>query len=143
MYEKPAIVVYRYGFLLPFSETFIRAQGEGLRRFTPYYVGLRRRDRVPLPVERIIAVNQGGLTGKAQETLYKVWGVAPSMYRRVKKLNPVLIHAHFGPDGVKALPLARSLRVPLLVTFWGFDATMTDEYLRRSARFSYRAYVRH
>jgi colanic acid/amylovoran biosynthesis glycosyltransferase len=143
MYDKPAIVVYRYGYLLPFSETFIRAQGEGLRRFTPYYVGLRRRDKVPLPVERTIAVNQGGLTGKVQETLYKMWDVAPGLYRRVKKLNPVLIHAHFGPDGVKALPLARRLRVPLLVTFWGFDATMTDEYALRSTHRGHRTYLRH
>lgn len=143
MDEKPAIVVYRYGYLLPFSETFIRAQGEGLRRFTPYYVGLRRRHKVPLPVERTIAVNQGGLTGNAQEALYKMWDVAPGLYRRVKKLSPVLIHAHFGPDGVKALPLARSLQVPLLVTFWGFDATMTDEYALRSAHRGHRAYLRH
>jgi glycosyltransferase involved in cell wall biosynthesis len=33
--------------------------------------------------------------------------------------------------------------VPLLVTFWGIDATMDDEHLRRSPLRSYRAYLRH
>jgi glycosyltransferase involved in cell wall biosynthesis len=40
-----------------------------------------------------------------------------------------LVHAHFGPDGLDALDLSRGLGVPLVVTFWGYDATMTDEAL--------------
>jgi glycosyltransferase involved in cell wall biosynthesis len=36
-----------------------------------------------------------------------------------------------GPDGAVVLPLARHLRVPLVVTFHGYDATMTDDALRR------------
>ena len=124
-----------------YSETFIRAQGEGLRRFTPYYVGSRILEDLPPPAERTIVVNRGGAVGKAQEALWKVWGVAPGLYRRVRKLNPVLIHAHFGFDGVQALPLARRLQVPLVVTFWGFDATINEEYARRSSHY-YRAYIR-
>jgi colanic acid/amylovoran biosynthesis glycosyltransferase len=141
VHRKPAIVFYRhYGLLGPY-ETFIRTQGEGLQRFTPYYVGLNRGGKLPLPVERTIVVNKGGVVGKAQEVVYKIWGVAPDLYRQVRKLNPVLIHAHFGIDGVQALPLARSLHVPLLVTFWGFDATVKDEYARRSR--GHRVYLRH
>jgi colanic acid/amylovoran biosynthesis glycosyltransferase len=137
--EKPAVVLYR-DHLLYYPETFIRAQGEGLRRFTPYYVGSRRVEGLSLPWERTMTVSQNGLTGKAREALYKVWGIAPGLYRRVRKVNPTLVHAHFGPGGVQALPLARSLRVPLLVTFWGFDATVKEEYARHS--YSYRAYLR-
>jgi glycosyltransferase involved in cell wall biosynthesis len=53
-----------------------------------------------------------------------------------------LVHAHFGPDGIGALELARDLGVPLAVTFHGFDATLTDaaltaagfgDYVRRRA----------
>lgn len=35
-----------------------------------------------------------------------------------------LIHAHFGPNGVYGLPIAKSIKVPLIVTFHGFDATV-------------------
>ena len=43
-----------------------------------------------------------------------------------------LLHAHFGPNGVYALPLSTSLKIPLVVTFHGFDATVRtrDHYLR-------------
>jgi colanic acid/amylovoran biosynthesis glycosyltransferase len=35
-----------------------------------------------------------------------------------------LLHAHFGPDGTYALPLAAALRVPLITTFHGWDVTV-------------------
>lgn len=34
-----------------------------------------------------------------------------------------LLHAHFGPTGVQALPLARDLGLPLVTTFYGYDAS--------------------
>lgn len=77
MSAKPAIVLYR-DTLLQYPETFIRAQSEGLQRFTPYYVGSRRVEGLPLPVERTIVVNQGGVVGKLREILYKLWGIAPA-----------------------------------------------------------------
>jgi glycosyltransferase involved in cell wall biosynthesis len=39
--------------------------------------------------------------------------------------RPALIHAHFGMEGVYALPLARQLGIPLITTFHGFDATLS------------------
>jgi colanic acid/amylovoran biosynthesis glycosyltransferase len=36
-----------------------------------------------------------------------------------------LLHAHFGPDGVSVMRLARKLQVPLIVTFHGGDCTVT------------------
>jgi glycosyltransferase involved in cell wall biosynthesis len=52
-----------------------------------------------------------------------------------------LLHAHFGPAGLTAIPLARWLKVPLIVTFHGYDATVTDAYFARS-HYRARAYVR-
>lgn len=140
MSAKPPIIVYRDS-LLAYSETFVRDQAEGLERFTPYYAGSRRVEGLDLPGERTVVVNGGGPLGKAAEALYKLRGVAPGFYRRLGRLGPALVHAHFGPDGVSALPLARRLGVPLLTTFHGFDATMTDEYARRSF-YRHRVYLR-
>lgn len=57
-------VILFNGRLLPASETFIRAQGEGLEKFTPYYVGARRVPGLTLPPDRTLVVNQGGLLCK-------------------------------------------------------------------------------
>jgi glycosyltransferase involved in cell wall biosynthesis len=123
---KPAVVLFS-SLLLPPSQTFIRAQGEELRQFTPYYVGSRLTAGLTLPSERTLVINQGGVLGITQEVLFKFSGLAPKLYQQVQKLNPALIHAQFGLSGALALPLARSLNVPLIVHFRGADATVKDE----------------
>ncbi|NJM68812.1 MAG: glycosyltransferase [Scytonema sp. RU_4_4] len=140
MLSQPTVLIYRNN-LLPPSETFVQNQAEALRRFTPFYVGSRRVQGLQLPNERTFAVNQGGLLGLTREVSYKLWGLAPDFVRHLRKLNPVLIHAHFGPDGVMALPLARDLGIPLAVTFHGYDATMQDAYAKASF-WSHRVYLR-
>jgi glycosyltransferase involved in cell wall biosynthesis len=52
----------------------------------------------------------------------------------MRKFNPVAVHAHFGECGPAGLTLAKSLGVPLVVTFHGRDATITDEIASRSWR---------
>lgn len=140
MSKKPVVIVCRDHLLYP-SETFVLGQAEALKNYSPYYVGSRLVGGLPLPADRTIVINRGGLLGKMGEVSYKLWGVAPGFAQRVRKLNPVLIHAHFGPDGVRFLPLARALRAPLIVTFHGFDATVKDDYARRSF-YSHRVYLR-
>jgi glycosyltransferase involved in cell wall biosynthesis len=52
--------------------------------------------------------------------------------------QPSLIHAHFGIEGVSALGLAMHLKVPLVTTFHGFDATLkTPAMLTSPAWFRY------
>lgn len=139
MPNKPAVVVY-CDHLLPFSQTFVLAQSEGLQQFIPYYVGSRLLKNLALPTERTLVVNRGGTLGWTQEVIYKIWGAAPILYRQVQQLNPILIHAHFGVGGALVLPLKRLLKIPMLVTFHGFDATVKDEYARRSF-YGHRVYI--
>jgi colanic acid/amylovoran biosynthesis glycosyltransferase len=54
---------------------------------------------------------------------------APGFYRRLPKLRPDLVHAHFALDGAAALPISRQLRVPLVVTLHGYDVTSSDNSL--------------
>jgi colanic acid/amylovoran biosynthesis glycosyltransferase len=139
MLSKPTVIIYRNN-LLPPSETFVQNQAEAMERFTPLYVGSRLVQGLQLPLERTFTVNQGGLLGMLKEVSYKLWGLAPDFIRQLKQLNPVLIHAHFGPDGVMALPLAQYLGIPLAVTFHGYDATIQDEYIKASF-WSHRVYL--
>jgi glycosyltransferase involved in cell wall biosynthesis len=126
---NPSIVFFN-GRLLPPSETFIRAQGEGLQKFTPYYVGTHRVQGLSLPPEQTLVVNQGGLIGSVEEGLFKLSGFAPKLYRELHQLNPVLVHAHFTVCGALALPLSQALKIPLIVTAYGLDVTMKDIYAR-------------
>lgn len=134
-------IVFFNGLLLPASETFIRAQGEELQKFTPYYVGSRKVRGLPLPEERTLVVNQGGIVGKAKEGIFKVSGTAPRLCQQLTNIDPILIHAHFGICGALALPLAKQLNIPLITTFYGIDITMKDK-LARKASLSHRVYFR-
>ena len=138
--SKPNLAIFS-GRLLPPSETFIRAQAEGIKQFTPYYLGARFVKGLTLPRERTLVVNSGGSLGVVKEVLFKSLGIAPQFYQKVEQLNPVLIHAHFGPCGALALPLARTQELPLIVTYHGFDAMMTDEYARQDS-ISTRVYLK-
>lgn len=129
---KPTVLIFN-GRLLSASETFVKAQAEGLCKFSPYYVGARRVPGLPIPLDTSLVINNGGLWGKAQEWGFKQLGVAPQVYPHLRQLNPVLMHAHFGVCGALALPIVQTLKIPLLVTYHGFDACMTDAYARRDS----------
>lgn len=130
--SNPPVLIFS-GRLLPSSETFIKAQADGLQDFVPYFAGARVIDGLPLPEQRTVVVNSGGYLGKIREFLFKQAGYAPGFYQKLHKLEPTLIHAHFGVCGTLALPIARELKIPLIVTFHGFDASMSDEYARRNS----------
>jgi colanic acid/amylovoran biosynthesis glycosyltransferase len=130
--NKPPVVLFS-SLLLPPSQTFIRALGEQLQKFTPYYVGSRLVKGLTLPEERTLVLNQGNFLGKVEEGLFKLSGYAPKLNRQIQEMNPVLINAQFGLSGVLALPLARSLKIPLLVHFRGADATVKEDYARYSS----------
>lgn len=140
MTKKLNVIIYR-NLLLPPAEPYVRNQAEALQQFVSYYVGSRFVQGLTLPAERTLVVNQGGLPGKMSEIFYMFFGLAPAFFEEIRKLNPVLIHAHFGPDGVSALPLAWALQIPLVVTFHGFDATVKDEYSWRSRYNIHRLYL--
>lgn len=55
--------------------------------------------------------------------LMKLIGYYPSFYRQAKKSQVPLIHAHFGPMGFLSIGIARKLGVPLVTTFYGYDAS--------------------
>jgi glycosyltransferase involved in cell wall biosynthesis len=121
--DKPTVFVWS-GFMLRPSETFIRNQARAMRRYAPQFVGVRFcSPRSLLTRDECLLVNDGGPTGALNELLFKTVGVPPAFLRQVARLQPALIHAHHGVNGALALPLARALEIPLVVTFHGADAT--------------------
>jgi colanic acid/amylovoran biosynthesis glycosyltransferase len=134
------VIIFR-DHLLPYSETFVRNQAESLQKFVPYYFGSRVVPGISTPAERTLVLNRGGIQGKFAELLFKVLGVTNGLGSYLQKLDPKLIHAHFGSGGALALPLALKLRLPLVMTFHGSDAMASDEHSRKS-HYSQRLYLR-
>jgi glycosyltransferase involved in cell wall biosynthesis len=58
--------------------------------------------------------------------------MAPAWKRNLRRQGAGLIHAHFAPDGLMALPIAEYLDIPLIVTFQGYGVTTKDEHARKS-----------
>lgn len=129
--NKPKVIVYCNHLLYP-SETFIQAQTSALSEYEPILVGARRVAGLDLREHLVNVINQGTTRGRMQELGFKLFGYAPSLLRRLKDLQPALLHAHYGPNGLRALPLARGLNVPLIITFHGSDATITDLRYQKS-----------
>ena len=121
--------------LLPVSETFIAAQAGALRRFDPWFAGLKRVTSGPaLDDARVIAAAETeSLRGKVARRVYLRTGFAPGFLRRVEAVGAELIHAHFAVDACAALAVRRRLKVPMVVTLHGYDVTSEDEALRGSS----------
>ena len=124
------LVIYRDE-LLGASETFILRQGEALHDFRPVYVGLRSVDGLRVPDERRELLIGPGKLNRARRAFCTLFGPSQRQAARVRARCPALIHAHFGPDATHALPLARALGVPLVLTHHGYDVTTDDQTLAR------------
>ena len=122
-------IIYYLRKLLPYSQTFIPAQGESLSAYRVLYVGI---DRVTgnnnlLPEERIITFSEVALWELFwKRVFYRIGIIPPHIVKQLKTLSPSLIHAHFGPPGIQASILSQKLRIPLIVTFRGYDVTREE-----------------
>ena len=120
------------------SEPFITDQAAQLRRYRPVYVGRFRYGAAPEGA-RSLALGDPLRALSLPGIVLQMLTRSPDPFRRLLADDrPSLIHAHFGTDGVYALPLARRLNVPLITTFHGFDATLSRAALLSSpAWFNY------
>jgi glycosyltransferase involved in cell wall biosynthesis len=94
----------------------MRRQYLGFDRLSPLWIGRKvTADFEPgsLPLGPIFT----GLGG----VLFKAFGIVPGV-AALRGLNAACVHGQFGRGGALALPLAKALGVPLVVTFHGGDA---------------------
>jgi len=111
--------------LLPYSETFIPSQAEKFQIFTPYYAGLKAKKGVELPPARTIQPTARKIIGKLRNQAAIFGLIDPWFEKSVRQIHPELIHAHFEEGGLKALPLAHRLKIPLFLTCHGYDVTVS------------------
>lgn len=114
------------------SETFIEQQVRSMSGFNA--VLLNRSALGPTDINQL-AISKlpfGALRAK----LFSLTASPVFFGESIFKEKISLIHAHFGPDATYALPLARLLDVPTVVTFHGFDCTIRKKELLLSGRYS-------
>lgn len=134
------VIIFREKLLLP-SETFIKSQAMALKRYHPVFVGLKTVDGLALPKNNTLLLNPGNSIGRMNELFFKSFLLPPKHFiKQLSELKPALIHAHFAPDAIYALPIANAIDVPLLVTFHGYDVTVQDKDWYLSKGFSSKLY---
>lgn len=140
---KPTVLIFRSD-LLPASETFIASQAHALRRFSPFFAGLRHiRAGFELDAEETLTLTQSdSFQDRVRRRLFLRTGMAPRFLHQLRLHHPALLHAHFAVDAAVILPLQRHLiapdssphhPLPLIVTLHGYDTTMSEQALCSTA----------
>lgn len=131
---RPAAAIFRSP-LFNASETFVQAHAAGLRRYRPLVVGLEDKGHaVPdLRDRRVVA-------SRAEALALRLGRGAP-LAARLRGAAPALVHAHFATDGLLALPMARSLGVPLVTSLHGYDVSRSRAAMLASGRWSWMLYA--
>jgi colanic acid/amylovoran biosynthesis glycosyltransferase len=120
----PAILIFKET-VLPRSETFILAQMQAMRSLSARLIGLEGvPSGLPLPSKPLLLCHSHGGVAALRAKIYRKSGIAPIFHARARREEPALLHAHFASGGLTAIPLAKSLGVPLLVTLHGSDVTV-------------------
>ena len=119
-------LVYRDRILPASEHAFMRRQYMAFSKLRPFWVGCHR-DHPPADMANTLRIiGEGHVLGGLQRLAFRQmgWGAG----RAVADLAPVVVHAQFGRGGALALPIARQLGLPLVVTFHGGDAFKDRHY---------------
>ncbi|MDM9582399.1 glycosyltransferase [Nostoc sp. GT001] len=103
------------------SETFIGEQAHNLQTYKPLFLTCKLLEEIPFDNIAISDNDQWKI-----KQLFHIISASPDMFGKESELkNLKLIHGHFGPDGIYAMRLAEKLNIPFIVTFYGFDITVS------------------
>ena len=101
------------------SRVFIEEQASHLTCYQPKFL---MRSQLKEIAFQGVSVQDSDILGIKQKlfTLTR----SPLLFKKSSLLTELrLIHAHFGPDSIYALPLSKHLDIPLITTFHGYDIT--------------------
>jgi glycosyltransferase involved in cell wall biosynthesis len=112
------------------SQTFIYTFVTNHRAFTPQVVCRQRDLAAEFPFDSVTTVpEEWSRAHPARWWSTAVEGVTGRtpwqrrIERTVRDVRPDVVHAHFGQVGVRVLPAMQRVNVPLVTSFYGYDAT--------------------
>lgn len=128
---KPLVGVYRTAFPL-YSETFISEQIRALSVYAPLVI-----TRTPhAGATDYDLVELFSRTRFVEALLFTAFGRMGSLSDNPRLSQLRLMHAHFAPDAVLAMPIAKHFGVPMITTCHGSDVTVDDLHIARSGKIS-------
>lgn len=133
--DERRVAIFRSPLFNP-SETFVTGHVAGLRRYRPILVGLVRKAGALPPGVPVLLPRS-----PAERLSLTLAGRPGAIGRRLAAQRPRLIHAHFGTDGLIALPLAERLGIPLVTTLHGYDVSRRFLPMLLSGRLSWMRYA--
>ena len=157
---RRTVLIYRRN-LLAFSETFIHRQVRSLTRWNGILVGTPIEDGIPLDglhyhaiqmpdpstgmvkkktladgLRRLVvrASKNAELPHEAQADRTAKLIQSQPWFATLREASPRLLHVHFGTNAEEAWPLAIALKIPMVVTLHGYDASVHAECWETGAR---------
>ena len=104
--------------------SWLYAQIAGMRRYRPIVLAQETQNLEEFPVERLHAAESYPFGRKmVNRIVRKMTGEYPFYAGIFEQEKAVLIHAHFGYQGVRCLRAKRRSGLPMLTSFYGADAT--------------------
>jgi colanic acid/amylovoran biosynthesis glycosyltransferase len=107
------------------SEPFIQEQAVHLQRYEPLFLLCRLLEPIAFD-----SISIGSKNSRKLQQFFYLISRSPQFFLKhpdIQRLS--LIHAHFGPEGVYAMPIAAALNIPFCVTFHGYDITIKRQNL--------------
>jgi colanic acid/amylovoran biosynthesis glycosyltransferase len=110
------------------TETFIYDFVQGCRQYEAWCLGNRLEAQPEWDFPRVRCAHAGWKKAPHWALLNRVFGRLIGrdnlrLYYALLAIRPAVVHAHFGPAGYEMLPYARDLGIPLLTSFYGYDAS--------------------
>lgn len=120
--EKLTVAHYASSYL-PITENWIHKLLTNFKSFAPIFLTRKKRNIELFPLSMVISLSDFSDVGKfAQLILFRVIGYFPFFKKACLEHRAKLIHVHFGYHGIKMLGLKRTLKIPLVCSFYGDDA---------------------
>jgi colanic acid/amylovoran biosynthesis glycosyltransferase len=139
---KPSIA-FVHNIFLSYTETFLYQQLTRLERHNPVVFTRRidNQDRFPWSGPVYMPSEPKGLCAPVQRLIRTAY--FSDWMRGMKEHNIKLIHAHYGPNGTRALPYKLLLGIPLVTSFYGFDIGMLEKRDVEENRRKYPVYTKY
>lgn len=128
--DRIKIVVHDVGVWLARTKTWLYSEVTGIGPdWEAWVVANRTQNLSEFPYDKLFSLRDryGYLRWFFEQASYRL-GVSkqcPSIKKFVEKLQPDILHSHFGPCGWRNIQLAKSIGARHIVSFYGYDVTQT------------------
>ena len=123
-------VAHIKNYFLPPSETFIYNYIVGLKKYEPFIISECQLNNEIFPIKNIFTQRKSNIWYEPILLFFRNWLIGKfrkdffykSYYlNTLKKVNPDVVHIHFGFPGILFSNMIKALKLPLVVSFYGYD----------------------